>query len=73
MFAALPYPSMESVSGLHNSGPASFGRRPTVVKSIMGYGNATNMSKTLAKTYTLVCAYCQFDPVPSRSPLELFV
>ena len=57
IFAAFPYPIMEAASGrLHNSGPAAFGRRPTVVESIMGYGKAANMSKTWANTYkTYAC------------------
>ena len=47
MFAAFPATIMEAAFGrLHNGGPAAFGRRPTVVESIMGDGKAANISKT---------------------------
>ena len=47
MFAASPSPIMEAAFGrLHNGGPAAFGRRPTVVETIMGDGEAANIAKT---------------------------
>ena len=50
IFAVSPAPIMEAASSrLHNSGnsgPAAFGRRPTVVKSNIGYGKFANMLKT---------------------------
>ena len=47
MFAASPSPIMEAAFGrLHNGGPVAFGRRPTVVESIMGDGEAANIAKT---------------------------
>ena len=46
IFAAFPSPIMEAAFGrLHNGGPAAFGRRPTVVESIMGDGKAANIAK----------------------------
>ena len=47
MCAASPSPIMEAAFGrLHNGGPAAFGRRPTVVESIMGDGEVANIAKT---------------------------
>ena len=47
MFAGSPSTIMEAAFGrLHNGGPAAFGRRPTVVETIMGDGEAGNITKT---------------------------
>ena len=41
MLAASPSPIIEAAFGrLHNGGPAAFGRRPTVVESLMEAGEA---------------------------------
>ncbi len=46
MLPASPSPIMEAAFGhLHNGGPAAFGRRPTVVETIMGDGEAGNIAK----------------------------
>ena len=42
----------------HNSGPDAFGRRPTVVESIMGYGKVANMFKTTANTCIVYARLC---------------
>ncbi len=43
----LSIPIVEAAFGrLHNGGPAAFGRRPTVVESVMGDGKVANISKT---------------------------
>ena len=47
MFAAFLATIMEAAFGrLHNGGPAAFGRRPTVVESIMVDGEPANIAKT---------------------------
>ena len=47
MFASSPSPIMEAAFGrFHNGGPVAFGRRPTVVDSIMGDGEAAHIVKT---------------------------
>ena len=47
IFAASPASIKEAAFGrLHNGGPAAFGRRPTVVETIMGDGEAANIAKT---------------------------
>ena len=54
MFAASPSPIMEAAFGrVHNGGPVAFGRRPTVVESIMGDGEAANTAKTYANMYQI--------------------
>ena len=68
MFSAFPSPIMEAAFGrLHNGGPAAFGRRPTVVKSIMGAGDAANIAKTYANGYQFP-AYAHILAILSYSP-----
>ena len=56
MFATFPATIMEAAFGrLHNGGPAAFGRRPTVVESIMGDGEAANTAKNICKYVSNIC------------------
>ena len=52
---------------LHNGGPAAFGRRPTVVDSIMVDGEPANIAKTYANVYQMF-ADLYILPISSYSP-----
>ena len=68
MFAASPSTIMEAAFGrLHNGAPAAFGRRPTVVESIMGDGEAANTAKTYANMYQIF-ANLHILPISLKSP-----
>ena len=64
IFAALPSPIMEAAfSHLHNGGPVAFGRRPTVVESIMVDGEPANIAKTCGNRYQIL-ADLYILPIP---------
>ena len=68
MLAPSPSTILEAAFGrLHNGGPAAFGRRPTVVESIMVDGKAADIANTYGNTYQIF-AYLNILPISPYSP-----